>query len=333
MKKIVLILIVGFVLLSGCNQEPVQEDPPPVLEEELDGDEEILSEPEPEVIQQNDVEDEELIQSYWLEIFYDRGKISLTNVSVRNVEGPNYGGGPNQYSIEVLSDQNVLFHDFNFGLPIQGHFAPSPDWFDENGNQIYVPDTPQGFTLDELDYTLIIPYFPTGHWINLIDNYENELLLVVDISEFKQPVEILTYESSEIGIKINYPSDWKKIDNLGLPIVIFKYSKSKLYPVVSVNTINISEEFSFEEYAESKIESVKLLFPDAKLNSFPTTFQGKMTYQIDSNSTEGDVNYKTTEILIINNGRLYSIIYELTEDVQDEFFPIIQEIINSLEIL
>ena len=121
-----------------------------------------------------------------LNLEYNQGNISVTRLI--NTEG--FFNDPiNQptegYKLEVvLNNNNIAYSQmFDFGLEFYGEALR--EWFDDEGNQIYIPTEEEtGFSLDKSEVELIFPYFENTKSINIYDSQEN-LQLEINVDSNK----------------------------------------------------------------------------------------------------------------------------------------------------
>ena len=88
---------------------------------------------------------------------------------------------PKSPTIETLSFENDILDSFNYTFEMQEKLPPPQDWFDEEGNQIYVPNETDEY-LNEYTAVLTLCYFPNAEFINIYR--KNFLLLPVDVSKY-----------------------------------------------------------------------------------------------------------------------------------------------------
>ncbi|MEK6860660.1 MAG: hypothetical protein AABY07_01695 [Nanoarchaeota archaeon] len=126
---------------------------------------------------------------FQLKLEYNKGEI--TKNSLLTTKG--YFSNPVQtpdddYTLKIISFNNKILYEQRFKFPLEIFGAPPKEWFDEKGNQIYIPTAEEsGYKiLDKASVELIIPYFDNAKLINIYDK-ENNLKLSIDVSYFTQP--------------------------------------------------------------------------------------------------------------------------------------------------
>lgn len=116
---------------------------------------------------------------------YDSGDLSKQQVklieSIGDVDKKSTEGA---YSLKLYSFNEQLLYEtrFDFELEILG--IPPKEWFDEEGNQIYIPnETEIGIIAIEKTATVVFaPYFRNAKTIRIFKN--DELKLEFDVSEY-----------------------------------------------------------------------------------------------------------------------------------------------------
>lgn len=96
-----------------------------------------------------------------LTLEYNKGDIAVQNLLVTKgyfttpINQPADG-----YILELISSKNKVLYKQTFDFPLEVHFSPPPkEWFDEIGNQIYIPNESETRTvLDAATVELIFPY-------------------------------------------------------------------------------------------------------------------------------------------------------------------------------
>ncbi len=125
---------------------------------------------------------------YVLDLNYDRGIVTKESILVMNGYYQEARVQPEDgYLLELVSFDNEVLFSLKFKFPLEIVSEALPEWFDENGNQIYFPTAEEAghIILDKTAIQLIIPYFPNGKTIR-ISNPEGRNLLEVDVGLFAQ---------------------------------------------------------------------------------------------------------------------------------------------------
>ncbi len=96
---------------------------------------------------------------------------------------------PGDYRVDIVSFENDVLYSQKFDFSLEVFGAPPREWFDEYGNQIYIPnETESGYRkLDETLKELVIPYFDDAKLINIYK--DDNLKLSIDVTHFTRPKE------------------------------------------------------------------------------------------------------------------------------------------------
>jgi S1-C subfamily serine protease len=161
--------------------------------------------------------------------------------------------------------------------------------------------------------------------------------------------DILTYQNSAFGIRIQYPANWTKDEqdfdpNDGVTdIVVFSSPLENRLDRYSEN-LGISmdrlsnQDMTLEEYITSLITDYNETLTDFNLieSNTSTTLGGednnRPAYRLLYTDKEDDANYKTMEIGTIIGDRVFFINYVAEEEKYSNYLPNIQMMINSLQI-
>ena len=121
---------------------------------------------------------------YSLIINYDNGNLTLGSLNfIEGGQTPNVFISDVKYKAKIISFTEEILYQTNFSFEIAPIFAALPEWFDEEGNQIIIPNETGIITLNETSFDLVLPYFPNAEKIEVYSP-ENELALTIDVSEY-----------------------------------------------------------------------------------------------------------------------------------------------------
>ena len=150
------------------------------------------------------------------------------------------------------------------------------------------------------------------------------------------------YENPDFGLKIQYPSDWEVKENPNEYVVVGFTSPLesqsdvwKDYFVVSVEGIS---GISLDEYVESSLnslESVNLQYglETKDIKSEPTVISEnaarKITYTLEG---EGSPKLSEDRFITKKGDFAYSITFTVEFEKYDQYLPVIQDVIDSIEI-
>ncbi len=122
----------------------------------------------------------EMQDIYVLGLKYDKGNISAENIVVtRGYFIPSVYESGAKYALEVISLKNKTLYSQPFDFELEMHIAPDPSWFDEKGNQIYIPRKNETtVTVDRATTELTFPYFEEARFIHIINANKLTLLSI-----------------------------------------------------------------------------------------------------------------------------------------------------------
>jgi hypothetical protein len=158
--------------------------------------------------------------------------------------------------------------------------------------------------------------------------------------------DILTYQNSSYGIRIQYPANWTVDEEDIIPndpfinIVAFSSPLESAFDNYS-ETLGISmeglndENMTLEEYAASVVTQYNKALTDFNLIGSTTNITlggNNPAYGLIYANRKDDTYYITLEIGTIIGDRVYYIKYSAEEKQYSNYLPTIQTMINSLEI-
>lgn len=158
--------------------------------------------------------------------------------------------------------------------------------------------------------------------------------------------DILIYQNSSYGIRIQYPANWTKDEGDFDPndditdIVEFSSpfeNRSESDPEILHISIEgfTDKNTTLDGYANSVITYYKETLTNFNLVESDTnnsTLAGRPAYKLVYTNVEDDTNYKTMEIGTIIGDKVYYIEYIAEEEKYSNYLPTIQMMINSFEI-
>jgi hypothetical protein len=153
----------------------------------------------------------------------------------------------------------------------------------------------------------------------------------------------LTYENPTYGIRIQYPSDWQKLefsrrDSLGIA-VIFRSppenaSDTKLENLL-IQVGNLpSQNISLEALNNANINNLKQSLIDFELIELnATTLSGNNpAHKVVYTNREGEDELKTMQVVSIKEDKVYLITYTAEASRYDRYLPTIQKMIDSFRL-
>jgi eukaryotic-like serine/threonine-protein kinase len=156
------------------------------------------------------------------------------------------------------------------------------------------------------------------------------------------PANLLTYQNSTFGIKMQYPSNWEKQENgtrqdTQTDIVTFlsPVINSRANLDVSIDDISGEKGISLTQYANQNIADLNQSLPDAKLiasNTNNVVIAGLPAYRMVYTSADGSTILKTMEIGAMKGDKVYILTYEAAMQEYAKYLPVIQRMIDSFQI-
>ena len=110
------------------------------------------------------------------------------------------------YQAELISFSEEILYTIYFDFNLETSASALPEWFDEDGTQIYFPG--KSLTLNETTEQVIIPYFSNGKKINIYDLYiEKKNYLYTNVLHMSK----FLIKNILLLMKIKFGSDFKYI--------------------------------------------------------------------------------------------------------------------------
>ena len=158
------------------------------------------------------------------------------------------------------------------------------------------------------------------------------------------PANLLTYQNSSAGIKLQYPSNWVKQENgtrqdTQTDLVTFTPPtiNSNASLDITVDDITDSVGTTLAQYASDEIGSLKQQFAnnDFKLIESKSSIilAGLPAYRIVYTSVDQNTPTKDMEIGAIKGGKVYLLTYEAGPNEYDKYLPIALKIIDSFKLI
>jgi len=116
---------------------------------------------------------------------YDSGDISRQQVKlIESIGEVNKKSTEGDYSLKLYSFNDQLLYETRFDFNLEIFSIPPKEWFDDEGNQIYIPnETETGVVSIEKTSTVVFaPYFRNANTVRVFKN--NELKLDFDVAEY-----------------------------------------------------------------------------------------------------------------------------------------------------
>ncbi|MBN4049130.1 trypsin-like peptidase domain-containing protein, partial [archaeon AH-315-M20] len=151
-------------------------------------------------------------------------------------------------------------------------------------------------------------------------------------------INFLTYSDLDFGFKINYPSHWILQEEVEGAVVAILSPPENALDQFHDNFIVLVEDLPYHpitssEYTDLNVLEYEQFYPSFYLlNSGDTILNGKPAHKVVY-TWEGDFYFKTMDILTIHNNKAYTISFTAEEDKFDIFLEIVQDMIDSFEII
>ncbi len=165
------------------------------------------------------------------------------------------------------------------------------------------------------------------------------LLLHPNSQAFAQD-HFLTYENPELGISIQYPSDWEKIVNLDKFVTFTAPPKTdtRIYPAalgLKVQKLSPQNNITLQEITKVQMSDLKRSNPDLKvLESTSTTFAGKPAYKIVFSAIDNkEVERKAMQVWTVIGNKAFLITYKAEPDKFSRYLPTIERMIDSFKVI
>jgi len=153
----------------------------------------------------------------------------------------------------------------------------------------------------------------------------------------------VSYQDATLGIKFQYPENWKKIlnysaNNSRIEFISPLQSQFEIFPpsfVVSVS--NTTDNLTLDRLSKTVIEKGRQSMMDFNLLQSNITEVGgipaqKLIYTFISSDPSLQLHFQTMDILIIKSNRLYTISYTESREQYANFLSTIEKIVHSFEI-
>jgi hypothetical protein len=154
-----------------------------------------------------------------------------------------------------------------------------------------------------------------------------------------ETANFLTYENSNLGIKIQYPSNWTKIENITNGFVqFFSPKKSFMDPYTESLSIFLSnsQDMSLDQYVGYNIDSIKNRVPEFKITESSSTIlagnQAQKIVYTGKLTPPSQLDVTVMLILAVKDNIGYIVNYSSDPEEYFDYLTIIQKMIDSLEI-
>lgn len=150
----------------------------------------------------------------------------------------------------------------------------------------------------------------------------------------------LTYENPTYRIRIQYPSDWEKLEFSQRNIVVIFRSQPENASDTKLENLLIqvgnlpSQNIPLDEVVRANINNLKQSLIDFELIELnATTLSGNNpAHKVVYTNREGEDELKTMQVVSIKEDKIYLITYTAEASRYDRYLPIIQKMIDSFRI-
>jgi hypothetical protein len=149
----------------------------------------------------------------------------------------------------------------------------------------------------------------------------------------------LTYENPSYRIRIQYPSDWEKLEFSRRNIVVIFRSPAENSSDTKLENLLIQvgnlpfQNISLEALNNVNIDTLRNSLVDFELvESTATTIAYNPAYTIVYTDRVGQDEHKTMQVLSIKEDKVYLITYTAEASRYDRYLPTIQKMIDSFRI-
>ena len=163
------------------------------------------------------------------------------------------------------------------------------------------------------------------------------------IGSYQNNSNFVSYQDATLGIKFQYPEDWKKIvhysaNNSRIEFISPLQSQFEIFPpsfVVSVS--NITSNLTLDRISKAIIDKGRQSMTDFNLLQSNITEVGsipalKLIYTFISSDPSLQLHFQTMDILTIKTNRLYTISYTESRAQYTNYLSTIEHIVHSFEI-
>lgn len=172
--------------------------------------------------------------------------------------------------------------------------------------------------------------------IYLLSVYDNQRAISAPLTQaVAKTMNFSTYQNSTFGIRMQYPSDWKKVEDdrgswfrntnesVNVRVESITYQNQTLDQLRTRQIKLTGQQFPGRVLMESNATTIGDNYPAHKI---------VFTFPEEPSDLIG-TKYKEMQVWTINDSRAYIISYFTTTDAYDNYLPAAQKIIDSFRIL
>jgi serine/threonine-protein kinase len=165
------------------------------------------------------------------------------------------------------------------------------------------------------------------------------LLLLHPNSQALAQEQFLAYENPELGISIQYPSNWEKLVNLDnfVTFTAPPETDTHIYPAalgLKVQELS-SQNIPLQEITKVQMSDLKRSNPDLNvLESTSTTIAGKPAHKIVFSAIDNkEVERKAMQVWTVIGNKAILITYKAEPDKFSSYLPTIERMIDSFKVI
>jgi serine/threonine-protein kinase len=150
---------------------------------------------------------------------------------------------------------------------------------------------------------------------------------------------LASYDNTAQGIKIKYPDNWTKQEEsnaITKEVVQFispKESDADKFQERLIVTVEPTSNKTLDEYTKLSKQEILNLDKNAKIaEEGESTLAGKSGYRVVYTTKEGNQEFKKLNVWTMKNDKAYLITYEAEAGKYDQFLPVVEKMIKSLEV-
>ena len=151
---------------------------------------------------------------------------------------------------------------------------------------------------------------------------------------------LVSYDNTAQGIKIKYPDNWTKQEEsnaITKEVVQFispKESEGDNFQERLIVTVEpTTNNKTLDEYTKLSKQEILKFDKNAKIaQEGESTLAGKSGYRVVYTTKEGNQEFKKLNVWTMKNDKAYLITYEAEAGKYDQFLPVVEKMIKSLEV-
>jgi serine/threonine-protein kinase len=149
---------------------------------------------------------------------------------------------------------------------------------------------------------------------------------------------LLTYDSPDYGIRIKYPAEWTKQEQVMGAVVVF-FAPTEGPSDIFQDNVNIivqdlsAQPMTLDEYTELSLGQIEQFITDPSiLDSSAVTLADIPGHRVVYTGKQGQYDLKWMQVWTVQNNKAYVISYTAETSKYSAFLETVQEMIDSFEI-